>query len=163
MVTILSSGVVTILLFWALFVARLISVFLFLFSMAALLAANELVPAGTSDTMVLLAVCSLWVELAQIEKVNGPRSGRKVSKQDWRLFWGSFVGLTLGGILWYEWNEAAPLVLAGAYSGAFFMALVNKHKLVECLRRALLLVERGLCGVILKLCFCGLLLLSLTK
>lgn len=124
------------------------------------MAANGVVAPKSSDTMTLLAASSLWVEWAQLSSFS---SGYREGKLDWKLFWGALLGLTLGSGMWYSWNWSAPFAFLGAYGGAFCTALFSKQSLVDSHRRALSLVERGLCGLVLKLCFCGVLLLSFTK
>jgi len=162
-VTTLASALVTIVLVGAL-VRRSISGFLFLFSLVALLAANELVPATAGDTMQLLAVSSLWAELAQVEVRSSRSRATDVRPMlDWKLFFGAGVGLTLGTVLWYEWNRAAPLALVGAFGGAFFMAVGCGCPARDAMRRALVLIERVPAGTALKLCLCMVLLVSLVK
>lgn len=160
--TLVATGVVVIVLLTAL-ALRYISVFLFLFSMSALLAANGLVPVGAGDTMVFLAIASLWVELAQIEKRGVAQDRTEPDDVGWSLLAGAVLGLLAGLIVWFAIDEAVPFVLIGAYGGAFFMAVATGKEKVHSFRQALLLVEHVPHGLVLKLIFCALVLVSLVK
>lgn len=155
MVTMLLAALVTIVLVWGL-VRGLVSGFLALLSLTALLAAFGLVPAGGGATVQMLVLATLWVEGGQLVGTGegSPCPG---------LASAALVGLLGGSALWYGGGGPALLPPLGGFAAALFWARLRGLEVPHSLGVALRVVEDGAAGAALKLGLCGLLVVSLAK
>ena len=155
MVTMLLAVLVAIVLMWGL-IRGLVSGFLALLSLTALLAAFGLVPEGGGATVQMLVLATLWIEGGQLV---GPAEGAACPG----LATAALVGLLAGSALWYGGGGPAPLPLLGGFAAALLWARLRGLEAPHSLVVALRVVEDGAPGAALKLGLCGLLVLSLAK
>ena len=119
---------------------------------------------GSGDFAMALGLIAAWNEAAWLEDHTGQISGLNAPlnlSPDGlqQTFWGAFIGLTLGSVLCYGASCQLVVPVAGAFLGAFLFDLFTHMKVRQSLGAALVILEAGKNGRLLKMLIGGVILI----
>lgn len=119
---------------------------------------------GSGQFAMALGLVAAWNEGAWLEDRTGQISGRDEGLRAapgalQHAFWGAFLGLTSGALLCYGGSYRLAVPIGGAFLGAFLFDLFTHLRWRRSLGAALVILEAGKNGRMLKLLIGGVMLL----
>lgn len=123
-------------------------------------------PVGSGDFALALGLAAAWNEGAWLEgrtgRIGGGGAGLDSAPDAHQnAFWGAFVGLTSGAFLCYGGSHRLVVPVGGAFLGAFLFELFTRKGWRRSLGAALVILEAGKNGRLLKFLVGGVILLHL--